>query len=509
MNEVMEIVVTHLRGAWRFKWIAVAACWTFAVLGWTVVWLLPNSYQAHTRFFVDTDSVLRPLLNGLAVGTDFNSEVNAVSNMLLTRPNLLDVAQRTGLDRRAPSNEKMDLMLERFRRQISLTTGHDGTWSIAYADVDQKTAANVVQTLRDKFVQSVLGNKRDDQDAARGFLQQQIKEYEGRLRGAEERLAEFKRTNVGQMPDETGDYYARLQKASGDAEVLRAKYKQLTEKRNAIQRSLEGEEPTFGIVSPSGTSSDPKIAALKARLDQLLVQYTDKHPEVIALKETIASLEAEHKQQRGDKQVEAEQMDPGKLAMRALDMNPVYQSMKISLSQAEAEMAEVKSQLDDAERNVTELRTKVNVIPEVEARLAQLNRDYEVNRAQYTQLVQRLESARISSEAEESTERVKFRIIEPTRVSAQPVSPNRAIMIPLVLAASIALGAGLTFVLNQAKPVFSTRRSVEQALGLPVLGSIHMVPGSAGAAAVGNRPVMLIATLALLFVVFIGNMVAI
>jgi polysaccharide chain length determinant protein (PEP-CTERM system associated) len=509
MKEIFDLVTAQVCGAWRFRWIAVAVCWSIAAIGWTAVWLLPNSYEAHTRVYVDTDTVLRPLLAGLAVGTDLNSEVNAVSNLILSRPNLLKVAHETGLDQRASNNEQLDLLVERLRRQITLTSGRDGTWNIAYADYDQQTATRVVDTLLHSFVGNVLGNKRDDQDAASGFLQQQIKEYEQRLQGAEERLAEFKRSNVGQMPNETGDYYARLQRALADAEVLRGKYRQLTEKRNAIARGLEGEEPTFGIVSPNGSSADPKIAALRARLDQLLVQYTDKHPEVIALKETIASLEAERKQRSGNDQAAAEQMDPSKLALRALDMNPVYQSMKISLSQAEAELAEVHSQMDDADRSVAELRAKVNVIPEVEARLAQLNRDYEVNRAQYTQLVQRLESARISREAEQSTERAKFRVIEPPRVSPQPVSPRRIVLLPLVLAASLAGGIGLALVLNQVWPVFSTRRAVEHALGIPVLGAIRLVHGSMEDSAVRRQPLVLITTFALLLAVFIGNMIAV
>jgi len=509
MHELLDTLVSQLRGAWRFRWLAVGACWIVAGVGWTAVWSLPNTYEAHARVYVDTESVLRPLLAGLAVGTDAKSDVTVMSTVLLSRPNLEKVVKETGLYLRANSTGEMENLVESLRASTTLSGAPDGTWTIAFADHDRTIARRVVDTLLNTFVDDSLGNKRADQDTAQVFLQQQIQEYEVRLRDAEERLAEFKRDNVGQMPDQTGDYYARLQKSLADAEVLRAKLRQLTERRNEIARQLEGEEPTFGIVTPqSGASSDPKIVALKNRLDQLLVQYTDKHPEVIALRETIASLEAERKQKRGAAEVEAETVDPNKLAIRALDMNPVYQSMKISLSQADAELAEVRSQLNDAEHSVAMLRGKVNVIPEVEARLAQLNRDYEVNRAQYTQLVQRLESARISREAAQSTDKVKFRVIEPPMVPEKPVGPKRLILLTLVLVASLVAGIALAFAMNQAKPAFSTRKSVQDAIGLPVLGSIQLVDDRAHVSVFRGQPAMVGAMVALLVVVYIGNMVA-
>jgi polysaccharide chain length determinant protein (PEP-CTERM system associated) len=311
---------------------------------------------------------------------------------------------------------------------------------------------------------------------AQRFLQAQLEEYERKLVEAESRLAAFKKLNVGLMPGAQGDYYQRLDAAMAQLDQLRARSRQIQERRNELQRQLDGEEPTFGLTGPvSGDPVDGQIAAYQARIDQLLVQYTDRHPEVLALKATIERLKAEKK---GGATVSSSLAPPGAAASaddllaRSLDMNPVYQNMKISLSQADAELAELRGQVAAQEQAVANLRGRVDSIPEVEAELLRLTRDYEVNRKQYDELLQRLESARISEQADQSTEDVKFRVIEPPVVPVQPSGPQRLLLSALVLVLALAAGLAVAFVLQQVRPVFSTRDSLRTVTGMPVVGAV-------------------------------------
>ncbi len=163
------------------------------------------------------------------------------------------------------------------------------------------------------------------------------------------------------------------------------------------------------------------------------------------------------------------------LAINSLDQNPVYQDMKIGYKQSEVLVAETRSKLEQAEREVAGLRASVNTIPEVEAKLSQLNRDYEVNKAQHAALLKSLESARLSEDVEESRDDVRFRIIEPPVAPLRPVTPNRPLFVIIVLLGAVAAGGGLAFVLHQMNPVFATRQSLREALAdLPVLGSVTL-----------------------------------
>ena len=245
-----------------------------------------------------------------------------------------------------------------------------------------------MRTLLDTFMEDSLGLKRTDTGVAQRFLQSQIKDYEQKLIEAEERLAAFKQQNVGLMPGSGGDYYQRLETEMGTLQQMQQVYSQLQNRRNELERQLQGEEPTYGLMgSAEGSPIDGQIARFKAQRDQLLLQYTEKHPQVQSLNETIARLEEEKKRAR---KVSSSVAPPGadlsgdQAMVRSLDMNPVYQNLRLSLSQADADLAEMRGQMAAQQAVIADLRSRVNAIPEVEAELSRLNRDYEVNKRSTT-----------------------------------------------------------------------------------------------------------------------------
>jgi polysaccharide chain length determinant protein (PEP-CTERM system associated) len=361
-------------------------------------------------------------------------------------------------------------------------------------------AERVVHTLLNTFVEDTLGIKRADTTGAQRFLEDELRDYEKRLADSEAALAEFKKKNLGLMPGEEGDYYTRLQTGMTRLEKLRTELRLASERRNELVKQLEGEEPVFGLdpdAQHKQTYSplDAKIAEHKARLDALLLQYTDKHPDVIALRQTIADLE----QQRAAD--EAKRPPPSR-GGSGLNTNPVYQNMKIALSRTEVDIAELRAEIGTQEREVAQLRSKVDTIPEVEAQLQRLNRDYEVTKSQYNQVLQRLESAKISERAEESSEDLKFRIIEPPSTPLKPVAPNRPLLLSFILLVAIAFGVGLAVLMNQVRPVFSSRQVLRAVTGLPVLGYISLMRRPDDANPLWQRPVAAWCASGMLLVVY-------
>ncbi len=154
--------------------------------------------------------------------------------------------------------------------------------------------------------------------------------------------------------------------------------------------------------------------------------------------------------------------------------NPVYQSVRLALNQSEVEVAALRRELSGHEAKVAELRKLVNSMPEVEAELTRLNRDYDLTKAQYMALVERLEQARLGQTAEKSDAGVRFDILDPPQASFRPVSPRRPPLVAGILLASLAAGAALAFVLHLLHPVFNHTRELEQETGLPVLGVVSM-----------------------------------
>lgn len=472
LRDAIHRLESYARGMWRYRRRALVALWTFSILGWVVVYSLPPVFQANARIYVDTETAIRPLLQGIASSSNVLNEVTVVSREMLSRPNLAEVARSTDLDLRASDPGEFEDLLTELGERIQVTGSRDNIFTIAYQDPDRDKAVAVVGALVDTFVEKSLGAERSDANQAQSFLQAQISEYEERLTSAEDQLATFKRENVAFMPDQQGDYFERLQKAESERNGARDQLKLAERRREELLRQIEGEEPVFGIMA-SGQSdggnayNQAKIRELEGELKQMRLQFTDKHPRIQQILQTIEFLKTEE---------DTAGPSPGALDnQKPLEMNPVYQNMRIQLSNTDVEIANLRAKLQQQERQVRELQQAVDTVPQVEADLGRLNRDYDVIKVKYEQLLEQLETANIGENVEASIDDVQFRIIDPPFSDLDPAGPKRQLLMSAVLVLSMGVGVVLAFIMDQLHPVLFSARDVTTEFGLPVLGTVNML----------------------------------
>ncbi len=466
MRDLLQLVIAELRGMWRFRWLAVAAAWVVCLIGWLVVFALPDSYQSRATIYVDTSSALKPLLQSLTVETDVLSRVELVTIAMLGRPQLEKVARQTNLHLRANNQRELDGVISGMRDRLEIGTPDPrdpNLYTINYRDSDPATAQAVVSTLLNSFVEDSLGVNRLDTQLAQQFLRDQLSTLESELVTAEQRLADFKRQNVGRMPNEGGGYFSRLQSEMAALDDVQSEIRLAVSRRDTLSQQLRGESPVNESQNGVTAEIDLRISQNENRLEELRLRFTDLHPDVIATQETLAQL----RKQRED--AVSAMSTAGGAGM--ISDNPVYQNIQIEMSNVNVEIAGLREREQTIERKLADLRDLVDVLPEVEAELARLNRDYDVKQSQYQSLLQRLEVAELSESAERS-EDVKFRIIDPPLMPDNPVAPNRPLLIAMLLLAGLGAGGGFAFVGNQLRPVFSDKRTLRQVTGYPVLGSI-------------------------------------
>ena len=475
MQDVIDTLLVGVRGVWRQRWYMVLIVWLVSIAGWFVVYKLPDQFKASARVYVDTQSILKPLLRGLTVDSNQGAQqVALMTRTLLSRPNLEKVARMTDLDLKGQSPEQMEGVLTGLGKDIVLEgTGRENLYTISYVNNDPQLAKRVVQSLLTIFVESSLGETRRDTDTAQQFIDKQIAEYEARLVEAEEKLKEFKRSNVGVMPARGEGYYESMQATMGALEQAQLELREIENRRNEIKRQLEDEELNADSVVPAKpvltapSAVDGRIQSLQTKMDGLLLQFTERHPDVIEIKRIIAQLEKQ-------KQDEIKASAPAAGESRR-ESSPVYLQLKLALGEADANVASLRVRVNEHARRVNQLKGMVDTIPKVETELGQLNRDYDVNKQNYETLLARRESAKMSEEAGQTSDEVKFKVIDPPYVPSTPSNPNRPLLMLLVLLGGLGAGVVFAFFLAQLKPVFDNRRNLAEITGLPVLGSIAMV----------------------------------
>ena len=142
------------------------------------------------------------------------------------------------------------------------------------------------------------------------------------------------------------------------------------------------------------------------------------------------------------------------------------------LAQTEAEAAELRVRVVEFQRRVDDLASKVNQIPDIEAQLTQLNRDYGVIAKQHQQMLERRESARLAGDVESTSGDVTFRVIDPPYVPLDPSHPNKLLFNGAVLVLALGVGVGVAFLLSLVYPIVTDARMLAMSTGLPLLGTV-------------------------------------
>ncbi|MEM7610322.1 MAG: XrtA system polysaccharide chain length determinant [Pseudomonadota bacterium] len=470
MREQIEFVVAELRGMWRFRVIAIAAAWFACVAGWLFVLGLPDTYQARAQVYVDTTSQLRDVIEDLTVETDVSDRLSLVTKALLGQQQLEDVVLNTDLNLRTTATYRIGDIVADLRKRVRILNDRrtdPNLYTLSYSDGDPVMAKTVVETLLNNFVEKSLGANREGSENAQRFLREQLNQLEMELVEAEQRLADFKRANIGRMPEEGSDYYTRLQNEMTARDDLRSELSLLRRKRAALDAQLAGETPIVQASAETGPIADidARLNTNRQKLEELSLRFTDLHPDVVQTKSVIAELE----RRREDTLAELAS-GPG----AAASDNPVYQSIKIELNTIDVEIAAAAEKEAAATRRIAGLQDLVDVLPEVEAELQRLNRDYGVKQEQFTELSKRLEVAELSDSAEQS-EDVRFQVINPPQVPEKPDSPNRPLLLAGVLLAGLGAGGGIAFLISQLRPVFHHTSALSARVGVPVLGSVSLI----------------------------------
>ena len=474
----------YVRQVWRKRWLVIGVSAVVCAIGWPVVLMLPDVYSVSAKVYVDTQSILKPILKGLAVDSSDMTEQTALilQRTLLTRPNLEKVARATDLDLKAKTPTEFEGVISNLARNINISVLTNNTRrddsqpiiTISYSDTNPQMAKNVVEELLTIFVEGALGATRKDSTMSQEFLNRQIDEYEAKLVEAENRRKEFKQRNIGLMPTEGSNYYSQINNETSRLTAAQLELDEAVKKRDELKRQIQSvvNATKSGSNESSDTISlsplDTRIESMRQKLDELLLQYTDEHPDVVSARRILADLE----KQKAEEQKAA---NPSRQEAQLLDKNPVYQELAVALGQQEAQVAAMTVRVNLYKQNVDRLKKLVDTMPKVEAELAKLDRDYNVIHDNYLDLVKRREAAKISFEAESKPDDLQYKIIDPPRIPLKPIKPNRLLLLSGVLAGGIGAGVGLIILLMQITPRFYTKQDLQKVTDLPVFGTVSLI----------------------------------
>lgn len=474
---------------WRRRWLILGTAWAICLVGWTATMLWPNRYESRARIFVDAETLLSPLLKGMSVVSNVNKQASVVQRTLLAPQNLEIVLERHRPDLRKEDRQAWERALRAL--EAATTVDPEGgresrLFLVTHRDADRHRAKQVVETLLDIFIARSTEASRTDLAQAKDFIGVQLAHYEGLLRDAEARLAEFKRRHVGLLP-QSGNFAQSVEAARSRLVEIRAQLEEAKSRRRALSDelartpqylSVDGAAPQV-IITGSGKSSEPTRAVeIEAKLAELLLRYTEKHPDVVATRRLLEQV----REQPAHGPV-ASPASVSSTSSRRQVSNIVYEQIRLKLVDLEGEVQMLERRHADQSTEVERLGQLAATAPAIEAEFTALNRDYAVLKSNYEQLLERRESAKLSEDMQTRVEKVQFSVVEAPTLPTNPVVPNRPLLLALFPIAGLGTGALIALLLYQLRRPLVTLQQLRDSFPVPVLGEISRIEAARSAPA--------------------------
>jgi polysaccharide chain length determinant protein (PEP-CTERM system associated) len=464
-SEIRTLVIYYLNGLLARRWTILITAWIICVLGWFVVAMIPNSYTSSARIYVDTQTLLRPLMKDLAVQPDIERQVDIMQRTLLTRPNIEQIVRRTDLDLTVSTPLELERLIEVLSNRITIKLEGPNLFRIEYRNEFPKIAQRVVDTTLQIFVDMNLGDQQKDMETAQRFIDQKISEYETKLRNAELQVAEFRRRNSEQLGG-AARLQRYLERVEQELQTLQSNLQSSTWQRDQLRvqlsRTPKFTENTTAAAGSPRANLEALLGQQRAELARLQSQFTERHPDVLAQNNLVARTEADMKSA------------PGASVNRLQTANGTWDQLNTALRQAELVINSSETRIEQQKRLIDDLARRVSEKPEAEAELIHITRDHEVLLRQYERLIERRESARMAQRMGAEADNVEFRIIEPPVEPAEPSGPPRVLMMAGVLFVGFGIGGGIALLRILMLDAFTSAKQLADAIGLPVIGTLSL-----------------------------------
>jgi len=456
-----------LHQVWMRRWIVLAVAWGLCLAGWIAIALFPNSYESKARVFVQMQAIL-PSQSGVNTA-DRQNDLSQIRQTLTSTANLEKVVRRTDLNLLVASNRDLSIQTAKLRESIKVTAQQDNLFEIsATASIsgfsnarNARLSAAIVSHLLDMFVEGNLAGDRNEASQTLTFIDGELRRRETALQEAEQRRVDFEQRFLGLLPGE-GSIGQRMAMARAELSGIDRELMQAQSSLAAIRGQLAATPPSIAGYGEGGGGYAGQVAALEGQLAQAAARgWTDAHPDVVSIKGQLARI----------RPLAARERSGGGGGMP----NPAYVSLRAIVAEREGAVQATSARKTQIQSDMAQLSARQVSEPGVAAEQARLNRDYDVLKRQYDKLLEDREAVRLRSDVQARTNLIKFRVIDPASQPTVPASPNRPILLTLILIVGIGAGVAVAFAVGQIQTTFPTIGRLAAASGLEVLGAVSAV----------------------------------
>ncbi len=412
----IELATLLWKEARRFQ---VVLATIFGVIALLVLlaglFVLPQKYTSSTTILAQESDIIQPLLEGRAVTTNVADRTGIARQVVYGRKVMTGALEAGGWMQNSPTALEQDKLIEDIQGATVITSPRENLVQITYSDSDPERTFRVTQRLADLFIEESLATKERESREAYEFIDKQVKDYHKKLTDAEDNLLKYRSANTDAQPGSATDVSSRISALRGQVEQSRMELMEQRSSESSLTSQLSGESAVTAVQTRESVYR-AQLLDLQAQLETLLLSYTEQHPDVLRIRHQMADI------QTAMRQAAERRTQPGSDAgaLGDVQLNPHYQDLRTRLSEVRRQLAATQSRMNASQTLLNQELARSQRVAASESTLAELTRDYEVNRDIYQDLLRRRENARVSMQLDREKRGLTMRIQDPATMPLRP-----------------------------------------------------------------------------------------
>jgi polysaccharide chain length determinant protein (PEP-CTERM system associated) len=479
----------------RRKWWILGPLFFGWLLVFASTWVIPAKYASESVVLIQPPKVPSTLV-APNVQVDLADRVQSESTQVLSRTRLLDLIKKFNLY--PGSADSPDDQVEKMRDDVKFEliqapAANGGqelvAFKLAYKGHDPAIAQKVNAALTSFFVDENVRASQEQSEATTHFLDSQVRALGQTLADDEAKLRAYEAQHDGSLPQQLQSNIQILNGIQSQLQAAQGSHERALQQQSYLS-SLQKQYETMGDSADVPSSLDNQLEGARAQLADLQARYTDDHPDIRKLKESIAGLEKLKKELGAEAKEKLETNNASAAQMQALTPRVQLQS-QIKINKAEIQTS--AEQIQRLQQTGQMYQARLNATPAVEAEMTDMMRDFGNMKEEYLQLLSKKQNSALATSLERQQQGAQFRVIDPPGLPDKPVFPDR---FKFSLAA---IGVGLAFAVlfGFGSEIFDDRIRSEQALNeavsLPILVDIPALSTPAEIRAARWRPWLAVA----------------
>jgi polysaccharide biosynthesis transport protein len=480
------------RALWKWKWFILSAWVAGVVITAAAVFTLRPVYTADALILVESQKIPENFV-APTIQTALEARLDRLKQQVLSRERLWSLIQELDLYTKLRRTRTQEEVIDAMRRDITIglergwSANRPGAFRVSYKAFAAKTAAEVANRIGNFFITENLREREQEANGTSEFLDSQLEEAKRNLQEQEGKLREFKMSFNGELPEQEAGLLASegqsrtellaIQDSIGRAQqnklvlesslaVARESLARLQELNRRRADARASQTARGAAVTTSNGEPLTELDQVRARLRTLRMRYEDKHPEIQELLAEEARLE---KAEKDNPKPAVKASEPAAAAVPDISSADLENSGSVAalveergrVETLQAQVGLTNKEIENLEskqrtilREVADVQGRISQLPMREQQLASITRDYETSKANYKSLLDKKLAAEVAANMERWQKAERFVMLDKAQVPEKPTSPNRPMLIGGGTFLSLALAAGIAFLLELRRNVF-------------------------------------------------------